>query len=88
MFVCCVGVSAKQFDVLLKVMKQQQQEQKPKLQPVPLPIEDLANIMPQEVICKLYIRSRSVRVAGLLWVHVVPDIRVFALCRAGLGQIC
>ena len=59
------GVSAKQFDVLLKVMKQQQQEQKPKLQPVASQLEDIASISPQEVICKLCMRSRSA-IAGML----------------------
>lgn len=59
MLACCVGVSAKQFDVLLKVVKQQQQEQKPKLQPVPSLLENLASITPQEVICQLCMRSRS-----------------------------
>lgn len=68
-FACCVGVSAKQFDVLLKVMKQQQLEQKPKLQPVPSPLEDLASITPQEVIGKamheeLLCNDRDAR---LLW---------------------
>lgn len=48
MFGCCVGVSAKQFDVLLKVVKQQQQ-QKPKLQLVQSPIQDLQSATPQEV---------------------------------------
>lgn len=45
----CAGVSAKQFDVLLKVMKQQQHEQKPKLQPMQSQSELLANVSPQEV---------------------------------------
>lgn len=44
----CAGVSAKQFDILLKVMKQQQ-EQKPKLQPVQSALEEVAHVTPQEV---------------------------------------
>ena len=47
-FCCCAGVSAKQFDVLLKVMKQQQQ-QKPKLQPVPSPLQSLQSVNPHKV---------------------------------------
>lgn len=48
MFGCCVGVSAKQFDILLKVMRQQQQH-KPKLQPVQSLVQDLESVTPQEV---------------------------------------
>ena len=48
------GVSAKQFDVLLKVMKQQQQQQenKPKMQPVQ-DVQILENVPAHEVTCAL-----------------------------------
>ncbi len=38
-FCCFAGVSAKQFEVVIKVLKQQQQQQKPKLQPAQAPLQ-------------------------------------------------
>jgi len=46
--VCDAGVSAKQFDVLLKVTRQQQQ-QKPKIQPVQSVLESVDAMPAQQV---------------------------------------
>lgn len=71
----CAGVSAKQFDVLLKVMKQQQQEQKPKLQPVQSQSELRANVSPQEVFASSELLCHY-RLVSLLWGSLASDISV------------
>ena len=43
------GVSAKQFEVVIKVLKQQQQQQKPKLQPAQAPLQPFDVIPSQHV---------------------------------------
>ena len=48
-FCSFAGVSGKQFEVVIKVLKQQQQQQKPKLQPAQAPLQPFDVIPSQHV---------------------------------------